>query len=69
MEKKNGFETEVFITDLLVRVTVLEKILVKLNYTTREELTTEAGILTEQITAKIIEEIKRAKSPEDPNHN
>lgn len=64
-DKKDSFETEIYITDLLVRVTVIEKLLVSLGLTTREDLTKEAGILTEQITQKIIESVKQTKSSTD----
>jgi hypothetical protein len=69
-DKKDGFETEIYITDLLVRVTVLEKLLVSLGLTTRENLTKEAGILTEQITQKILDSIKQTKvSTDDSSKN
>lgn len=58
MNKKDELALELMITDLLVRVATLEKILVKLTFTTREELTSEASALTEQITSAIIEKMK-----------
>lgn len=59
--KSDDVSVEVLLTNLLVRVSAIENVLIDLKLTSKEELTAVATKMTEKITAMIVENIKKSK--------
>jgi len=62
MSDKEDFDNKLLITDLLIRTTVLENILINSGIIKKEELESKIGELTEKITQSIVSNINKPKA-------
>lgn len=61
MMKSDDVSIEVLLTNLLVRVSAIENVLIDLKLTSREKLNSISSDMTEKITAMVLENIKKIK--------
>lgn len=54
-----NFEIQVLLTDVMLRITSLENVLIEKNIVSKEELLKSLNEVTKQATEKIIESIKK----------